>query len=502
MKLVTRKQMNQIDRLASEDYYISSLVLMEHAAHEIFLHLTKNMPSTYSLMIVCGSGNNGGDGFALARILHLKGYQCNILFLKDALKMSPDCAANYNSCKALSIPIHSTIPNFDKFDVIMDALFGTGLSRDIEGDSAALIQKINECEKFIVSIDIPSGIDSDNGKVLGCAIKADITYTMQCGKIGLYIYPGREYSGKVIVLDIYIPNNLVEQCSSQTYLITKKDMQTFLPTRKVHSNKGSYGKVLCIGGSEGMSGAISLAALSALRSGCGLLTCAIPTCIKDVVQTNVAESMSLLLPDYQGHISEASLSILEDKINQFDSVLLGCGAGRSKDIKTILKRLYELEVPLIIDADGLYALQDNLRNRKNTILTPHLKEFARLMNVEVNEMVENTLLYIKKFVDQYPDITLVLKSETTNIVQNEIMYINTYGNNGLATGGSGDVLAGIIAGLYAQMKDPMKVATLAVFLHAYTADKAIETKSTFSLLPSDIISNMEKTLFELSGGAL
>lgn len=498
MKLVSRAQMNKIDANASEVYKIPSIVLMEHAAHEMYLDIIKNQTKKTSFLIVCGSGNNGGDGFALARLLFLQGYSCDLLFIGHEDKMSEDTLRNYLICKALKIAVLSDISSFEKYDVIVDGLFGTGLCRTVEGVYAQWIERINASKKEIISIDIPSGIDCDNAKVLGCAIKANITYTMQCGKNGLYVYPGREYAGKVKVLNIFIPQELVDGCESQTYLIEKEVMKTFLPERKMHSNKGSYGKVLCIGGSDGMSGAISLAARSALCAGCGLLTCAVPQSIQNAVQTNVQESMSLLLKEEEGHISKSAISLLTSKMSAFDIILCGCGIGRSEDIKDIVSMLYQEDKNLVIDADGLFALQGSLSNRKNTILTPHLKEFATLMNVDVKEVVENTFHYIDVFTTQYPDITLVLKSETTIIAQGQTRYINTYGNNGLATGGSGDVLAGLITGLYAQTKNSLQAAVLGVFIHAYGADEINKEKSVYSLLPSDVIEQIEKVLFELT----
>lgn len=497
MKLVNRNQMNIIDRSATSIYHIESLILMEHAGNGIYLDFIKRFSSDKKVMIVCGNGNNGGDGFVLARLLYLSGYQVAVSFIGNEAKLTNDAKINYESVKALAIDMND---QYDAYDIIVDCIFGTGLCRNIEGHYQEVIAQINQLDKVIISVDIPSGIDSDTGCILGCAIKADITYTMQCGKVGLYLYPGRIYSGEVVVIDIFIPQALIEQCESTTFLIQKEDMKKLMPDRSIHSNKGSYGKVLCIGGSEGMSGAISMAAKSALNAGCGLMTCAIPSCIKDIVATNLLESMSIVLDEKDGHISASSTSILQDKINQYTCILIGCGIGRSKDIEAIMKLLLDSKVPLIIDADGLHAFKPYMaayQNRSNVILTPHLKEFATLMDCEVSDVVEHSLDYVNEFCKLYPNYTLVLKSETTIIAQKHMRYINTYGNNGLAVGGSGDVLAGLISGLYAQLKDPLNSAILGVFLHAYSADKLLSNKSVYSILPSDIMSNIEKVMKEL-----
>jgi len=497
MKLLTRTQMNAVDHAASSEYGIPSIILMEHAAHEVFLKLEEKWNQNTRFVIVCGSGNNGGDGFALARLLFLKKYVCSIHFLGKEERLTKDAKINYDICKSLQIPFIKDC-DYDSYDVIIDCIFGTGLCRNIEGKYEEVIDEINATNKYIISIDIPSGIDSDSGRVLGVAIMANETYTMQAGKIGLYLCPGRNYAGKLSVLDIFIPNVLVEKSSSNIYHIQKEEMREWLPKRTIQSNKGSYGKVLCVGGSEGMSGAITMAIKSALASGCGLITAAIPKSISPAIMNTVLESMSILLDEKDGHISKNAISVLKDKITKYTVGLIGCGIGRSEDIKDIMEVLLESETPLIIDADGLHAFKAHIKNRPNTILTPHLKEFADLMDVDVKEVVNHPLVYVDTFTSLYPDITLVLKSETTIIAKGNVQYVNTYGNNGLATGGSGDVLAGIITGLFAQNKDAFKAAVLGVFLHAYSADTLLKKKSVYSIIPTDIISSLEDVIYHLS----
>lgn len=497
MKLVNREQMNRIDHDASSVYKINSLILMEHAGNGIYLDFIKRFRKDQKIMIVCGSGNNGGDGFVLARLLYLSGYHVVINFVGKEEKLTCDAKANYEIVKALAILFAC---DYESYDIIVDCLFGTGLSRDIEGKYREVIASINAINAIVVSVDIPSGIDSDDAHIHGCAIKANLTYTLQCGKPGLYIYPGRLYSGEVVVINIFIPNQLLAKCNCSYELIQKDEMQKLMPKRSIHSNKGSYGKVLCIGGSEGMSGAISMAAKSALNAGCGLMTCAMPACISTLVANNVMESMSIVLPDKDGHIAATCLPLLAPKINQYSCILIGCGIGRSKDIEAVMELLLKSEVPMIVDADGLVALKPYLNkysNRQNIIITPHLKEFAMLTNQDVNRVVEHTLTCIDEFCKYYPGYTLVLKSETTIIAHQEQRYINTYGNNGLAVGGSGDVLAGLIAGLYAQKQETLSSATLGVFLHAYSADCLLANKSVYSLLPSDIINIIADVMKEL-----
>lgn len=498
MKLVTRKQMNQIDHEASETYHIPSILLMEHAGHGVYMDFIKRFHTDKKVIIVCGSGNNGGDGFVFARLLWLKDYHVAIHFCGNSDAMSSDTKSNYDSVKALQIPFDD---HYENYDIIVDCLFGTGLNREIEGVYKENIEKINALDKIRISIDIPSGVDSDDGSIHDVAIKADITYTMQCGKIGLYLYPALLYCGEIVVVDIFIPKELLKQCESSTYLMEKKAMQHLLPIRSRHSNKGSYGKVLCIGGSDGMSGAISMAAKSALNVGCGLISCAVPEGIKDIVAGNLWESMSILLPQKDGHIEESAAALLKPRLQNFSTILIGCGITRSPDIIAVLKVLLESDIPLVIDADGLAALKPLLpsfQQRKNIIITPHLKEFANLMDVSVNEVVDHSYAYAQAFCNNFPGYTLVLKSETTIIGQDRQFYFNTYGNNGLAVGGSGDVLAGMISGLYAQLNNALQAAVLGVFLHAYSADRLLAHKSVYSIIPTDIMEMVADVMKKLS----
>lgn len=498
-RLVSGTQMNKIDHLAITRYHIPSLFLMENAGEAIYQEIIKIIEPKTKIIVVCGVGNNGGDGFVLARLLRQSYYNAHICLVGNPDKMSKDCRYNYELCVDLKVPF---LKQLETCDVLVDAIFGTGLTRTITGAYKDVIEMINAMEINVISIDIPSGIDSDNGNSWGCAIKADKTYTLQAGKIGLYLSQGRICSGKVEVLDIKIPRELIEQSESNVFLLEKEQMKEFLPNRSVISNKGTYGKVLCIGGSEGMSGAISMAALAALRSGCGLLTCAIPDVIQEIVARNIWESMNIILPSKDGHIAAHAKDVLSPKINTFTCILIGCGITRSDDIKEIMKLLLNSEVPLLVDADGLYALKPLLHKyslRKELIITPHLKEFAFLIDEELSDVIENPLHYAEKFSLKYPFITLVLKSDTTLIVKDGRVCMNTYGNNGLAKGGSGDVLAGIITGLYAQNKDAWKASVLGVFLHAYSADLLLENYTHYSMLPTDVLKQIDYTIKELEG---
>ena len=493
--------MAHVDKRVIEEYGISSIQLMEQAGRQLFYTMSEMVSKDDHILIVCGSGNNGGDGYVLARLLDANGYKVELLAL-ETKQLHKDCQINLELCTNLNLHF---VTEIGTPTVIVDAIFGTGLSRYIEGKYKTIIEEMNTSDAKVISIDIPSGIDSKSGKVLGVAVEADVSLSLQTGKIGMYLYPGRIYSGKIRVLDIGIPNKLMEEVDSNIYLTDKEMMKSFLPKRSVHSNKGSYGKVLCVGGSTNMSGAISLAAIAALRSGCGLLSCAIPESIREVVATNVLESMYLPLPEKDGQISKKATMVLKDEIENYNCILIGCGIGRSKDIVEVLRGLLDSEVPLLIDADALFALKEILpqyKNRKHLIITPHIKEFSRLIDVDVHKIVEDPITYGLQFTKMYPNITLVLKSETSFVIQGKSVYINTYGNNGLAKGGSGDVLAGIIIGLYAQKQNELEAAVLGMFLHAYSADLLLKKQTFYSILPSDIFKEIDVIIKGLEGDTL
>lgn len=498
MKLFTSNQMRQVDACAIQTYGIPSVILMEHAAYSIYQQCIPYINKKQRIHIVCGTGNNGGDGFALARILFQDGYQVSVQLVGDSEKCSSDCAVYYNICQKLHIPIDKCN---ETHDIIFDAIFGSGLSREVQGIYATTIEFINKSHKEVYSIDIPSGICANTGKKLGCAIQATHTFTLQLPKIGLYIGEGRKHANKISMCDILIPQQIIDEVECHTHLIQREDMISYLPNRQQNAHKGTYGKVLCIGGSESMSGAICMASLSALKAGCGLLTSAIPNCINDVFHYHVLEAMSISLQDKDGFIHESCLEQLND-IEKYTCALVGCGLGRQPYTSNVVRHIISKEMKLVLDADALYFLKDmmdEIHPQSEIIITPHMKEFSVLINQPLSQVLLDPRHYVHQFCKEHSNIILVLKSDTTIIAHKEEMYINTFGNNGLSVGGSGDVLAGVISGLLAQNNDPFKAAILGVFLHAYSADILLNTKSVYSMLPSDIIQTIEMTMKQLDG---
>ena len=494
MQILSNQQMRMVDTSAIEDYHIPSIVLMEHASMGIFEKLKQQVSKDSKILVVCGVGNNGGDGLALARLLHIDGYDVKYALVEDFVS-SQDALVNLQIVESMGLEkVHSV----NGYDVIVDAIFGTGLTRNVESKAKEWIDNINQSGAKIYSIDIPSGICSNTAEVLGCAVKADVTYTIARGKIGLYLYPGSEYAHQVEYIDLHVPQSLFSSYDD-FHLIDKEYAVNYLPIRVAHSHKGSYGRVLAVGGSRNMSGSITMAIQAALRSGCGLMTAAIPISILHVLQSSILESMWIPLLDRKGFVSNESISSISN-ISNYDSILIGCGIGRHADVIDYVRRVMDSNVHCIIDADALVALKvlkAMYNQRHNVILTPHLKEFADFMDVPLEEVIQHRMQYVDLFTKMYPNWILVLKSETTIIAFGDKRYINTSGNNGLAVGGSGDVLAGIITGMLAQCKDCVQASIVSVFVHGYIADQLLQRKSAYSILPTDIIHELEQVLLEM-----
>ncbi len=495
MQLLTREQMQAIDSTYINTIGIHPYVLMEQAAISIYEKMIPFLTKQDIIQVICGSGNNGGDGLALARLLFNAGYTIQIQQYSPC--QSESALYNEHLAKQLQIPYRDID---DTCTIIIDALFGTGFNRTLSSSQQSFIQQINAYHKTVFSIDIPSGVCANTGKTWGTAIQATHTFTLQNSKVGLYVSQGRIKANQISVCDLHVPQSIIDAQKGTYYTLEHQQMHTYLPKRARFTHKGSYGRLLILGGSQTMSGAICLASLAALKTGCGLLSCAVPKSINEVVHQKVLEATSIILEEENGFIAQSNWDSIS--LTDFDVVCLGCGLGRQICSEQTVQHVLQQAKLALIDADAIYfakTILDTLSNESTFILTPHMKEFAYLMDVPLVKVLEDPLFFVKQFCKQYPHFVLVLKNDITIIAQAEQIYFNTYGNNGLATGGSGDVLAGIISGFFVQNKNALQAAILGVFLHAYSADKVIQQKSVYSLLPSDIIQEVEKQLFIMNG---
>lgn len=502
MKVCTASQMRNIDKSATELGGIPSIVLMENAAMACVEEILKQKCETVS--IFCGKGNNGGDGFAIARHLFNKGINVSV-FLVCGSEFSGDALINFEIISKLGIKI-TELDDTDYLnleiknaDVIVDAIFGTGITGEICGIAKDVIKLINENSKYTISVDIPSGINADTGEICSVCINADKTVTFAAYKKGLLLFPGADFTGEIVTKDISIPEYIIDNENININIIDKPFVKSIIPKRHNNSHKGDYGKILIVGTSVGLTGAAVMAAESAMRCGAGLVSVAVPKFLNPILETKLTEAMTIPLPDNERGFSKDSASMLCKIINNFDACLFGPGIGRDEDIVYILSELLKVsKIPVIIDADGLFALSQNPSMLEdcscNLILTPHEVEMARLIKSDTQYVCKDRLGTSLSYATQN-SVCLILKGHHTVVTSPEgVQYININGNNGMATGGSGDVLGGMIAAFSARGLSETEASAIGVYMHALSADIAIKTLCCDSLIATDIINNISNAL--------
>lgn len=492
------EQVRRIDADAVSCAHIPSIILMESAAAACVRALEEKHPRR--AVILCGRGNNGGDGLAIARQLCSAGVE-TIVILVNGDNFSGDALINYNMLSNFRTTENgSTVGIYDfeaentdlyisSADAVIDAIYGTGLHGEVTGNARRAIEAVNRYSRFTLSVDIPSGINADTGEICGVCVRADVTVTFAAYKKGLLLYPGAGYTGKIIIDRIFIPENIIRGNNTGNIFAVKPE-NLRIPERAANSHKGDYGKILIAGGSRGMSGAPVMAAQAALMSGGGLITAAVPAEINPVMENKLTEVMSIPLQDFRGEMTSAAAAQILEKDS--DALLFGVGAGRGEDIVYILEKLIQnYDKTLVIDADGLFALSKNPemlhRKKCEIIITPHEGEFARLTGKAVPEMKRIDMA--RGFAEKY-GITVVLKGSRTITANADSVYINMSGNAGMASGGSGDVLAGMITAFAARGLPPCEAAVLAVGLHGIAGDIDMETGDIESVTAGGIIRNI------------
>lgn len=494
MKVVTAREMQEIDHRTIKGCGIPSAVLMERAGLAVARKIAEMYPPG-KLIVLAGAGNNGGDGIVVGRELHNSGWHVKILLLLKEDKLSSDCLAQYRAARQIGVPIdfRTTIDQADLHAaVVVDALFGTGLSKDITGSLAETIDRLNDSGAPVIAVDIPSGVSSDNGHILGTAVRATATVTFGAPKRGHFLFPGADYTGELFVEDIGFPRPFFNDVSCE--LLDDEGMLALLPPRPRRSHKGDYGHVLVVAGSRGRTGAAFMAAKACLMSGSGLVTLGVPEGQMGVFQSRVTEEMCLHLPDrgdgtLSSKAAEPILRFLDEKA---DALAIGPGIGVSEDTSALVRALLtSLGKPAVLDADALNVLQgkaDILRESSAPlVLTPHPGEFSRLTGDPVEEIeldrIESALAFSKDY-----GVTLVLKGVPTVVTDlGGRAFINPTGNPSMAKAGTGDVLTGMVASFLGQGLDPAGAASLAVYLHGVAGDLAAAEFGLQSVLASDII---------------
>lgn len=501
--------MQSLDTMTIHQIGIDALVLMERAALSVVEEIQKNLTINDRILVICGSGNNGGDGFAIARILLTQGCLVEAMFLGEEDKMTKEARKQMQIALNLGLSIRRET-NFCEYNIIVDAIFGIGLNRPIDGECASMITKINEQKQraLILAVDIPSGISADSGQILGCAVCADVTVTFQEMKRGLLLYPGADYAGKVLVKDVGIVPFCPSDDQDEVYQYYEpEDIRRLLPRRYPYSNKGTYGKVLVIAGSESITGAAYLSAYAAYRMGVGLVKILTASAAIPILRTQLPEAL------FGNYDDENASDEIERAVLWADSIVIGPGLSMSEKAKSVVHQvctlLKESKTPLVVDADAINILSESLNQRcvrkedrisnleemlpKNTILTPHLLELSRLTLDYVNK-IPSILIDIARRCTYNDSMIYVLKDTRTIVASNNLRYINVSGNNGMATGGSGDVLTGFIAALLAGGLRREEAATLGVYLHGLAGDNAKLKLGSYSMLARDIIEALPEVL--------
>lgn len=492
--LLTGKQMQSADRYTIEEIGIPSMVLMERAALKTVEIMEQEQVDLRNVLVVCGSGNNGGDGYAIARLLHLKGYQVSIYFAGNDERRSEENRQQKKIADYYCIPVKQEIGN-EEYSVIIDAIFGTGLSREIEGSYYQLLEHINQMNGFKVAVDTPSGLQDETGKVMGIVFQADLTVAIAFAKRGQMLESGNPYVGKLRVADIGIYKDAIQTEDKLTYCYDFEDFKSRFPKRSANSHKGSYGKVLLIVGSKGMSGAALLCARAAYATGAGLVQIYTHEDNRVIIQKALPEA---IVSTYTEYDKKQHLQLLA----RADVVGIGCGLGMTEEAEQLVRNTLEnANIPCVVDADALNLIAKDttmLQNKKQPIIvTPHMKEMSRLLSCSVKELQNQKMEYLENFVAQYP-VTCVLKDARTLIGNaKEDVFLNLTGNCAMAKGGSGDVLAGIISGIVAQNTSAYEAACLGVYLHGMAGDYARDTKGQYSVLAGDIVDSIGEILKQI-----
>lgn len=488
--LPTGEQMRRADLYTIEEIGVPSMVLMERAALEVVRCMEEEQLNFRKVLVICGSGNNGGDGYAIARLLHLKGHDVTIFFAGNSQKRSEENAQQAKIAAHYEIPVITNLGT-EEYSVIIDALFGTGLKREVTGHYREVLCSVNQMAGKKVAVDLPSGIHDTTGARMGIAFCADLTVAIAFPKRGLFLQEGNVCAGKILTGDIGISSETFSE-GTVTFGYEKQDLFLGFPKRKKNSHKGSYGKVLMIAGSKGMSGAAYLSAKAAYAVGAGLVQIYTHEENRVILQQLLPEA---IITTYDTFDSEQ----LEKLIQWADLIGIGCGLGKSDTAERVMQ--YTLEralVPCVVDADGINILSKHMEWIEETnaliVLTPHMKEMSRMLQCSVKELIEQRMEKLHAFVERYKVVCVLKDARTLVAKEHQNTYLNLSGNAAMAKAGSGDVLAGVIVGILAQQCEPYTSACLGVFLHGLAGDMARDKKGAYSVLASDLVAEISSVL--------
>ncbi len=504
--LVTAAEMRECDRRTIEEHGTPGPVLMERAARGVRNAIVRRYGglNRRRICIVCGRGNNGGDGLLTARLLHDDGLNPRVLLRDPIAEIAGDAALQVRPLIDRGIPLERILPDHLEWlaslsdrDLIVDALLGTGFRGTISGPDAEVVAAINASKARVVAVDIPSGLSADSPRVTGPAVAADLTVTMGFPKRSFLFWPAREHVGDWTSVDIGIPPEITATVRPAAQLIERADLCRMIPPLPPDAHKGKRGKLAIAGGSPGLTGAPCMVALGAARAGAGLIRVGVPSSLNPIIEAKLTEEMSIPLPETEGRtLSGGALDILLSLAAGWDALVLGPGMGRHPETDRLVRELFAgWGGPLLVDADGLNALaQGRLPARPPSfsiaVLTPHPGEMARLSGLSIAEIEADPIECARRFAREHR-VVLVLKGAPTVVSDPEgRVLVNTTGNVGLATGGSGDVLSGIIGAFLSQRIDPWWAAGCGVFLHGASADLLREERGVRSIRPTEVAAGL------------
>ena len=496
MKIATSEIMGNIDRFCIDTLKIPSIILMENAALKVIKNI--DMGRFNSFIVVCGNGNNGGDGLAVARHLISIGKMVQVFLLGKDDEMSLDCKTNYHILKNIGVKINriNNVEDIDNLrdailrsEATIDAIFGTGLSRDVQGSYDAVISIINVNSSYILSIDVPSGFNCNSGKVMGNCVSANKTVSFQLYKRGFLSYCTDKLTGEIVIENIGIPQFVVEKFHNNEFMLDKNMIKEKLILRDKYDHKGDFGRVLIVAGSRGFTGAAYISTEAAVRTGSGNVTLCCPEDITDIMASKIIEAMIVSISEDER---------LNKIIGNSHAIAIGPGMGdNEKTLELVSKIVREAKCPVVIDADGLNSIKNNLdilkESKNKIILTPHLGEMAKLTGRSIEYIKDNRIEVAQSFAKEY-GVILLLKGFNTVITDGKCTMINPTGNSSMASGGMGDCLTGMVVAFLGQGYSPFVATYIAAFVHGLCGEKLSE--NSFCVNARDILKEIPKTIFD------
>jgi NAD(P)H-hydrate epimerase len=515
LKVVTGTQMAAID-WETIDRGIPGEVLMERAGKAVAEAVLNEVLKGWKdgrVVVICGKGNNGGDGFVVARVLAQEGIDVRVFLIGERQNVRGDAALNLKRAEDVGLSvievdddtgIDAVRREVSGTGCLVDALFGTGIKGGVTGLSAAVIETVNAAETPVVAVDLPSGVDADTGRADGAAITANLTVTFGLTKVGHWFYPGRAKRGELRVVEIGFPHEVVERHLSGMFVTTGEAVRAWLPVRPPDTHKGECGRVVVIAGSAGLTGAATLTARAAARIGAGLVTLGTPESLHDILEVKLTEVMTRPLLEVRKRrcLSLRAVGEIRRLLQKADCLAVGPGLATYRETTELVRRIVgEVTVPTVIDADGLNALGEKPELLKYVeapvVLTPHAGEFSRLTGLSVETILADPITAAGDFAEEF-GVSVVLKGAPTVIADpTGRRFINPTGNAGMATGGMGDVLTGVIAGLIGQGMTPFEASVAGVYLHGLAGDSAMNRIGGLGLLAGELIEELPGAIREI-----